>query len=341
MVKIKKTRKLKGGTHNNGPNNNGPFTEEKLQLMMEPKRSSMGSRVSFKIATPSRSANRSRNAQNLNSQIDEKIEEEAKLTKSIKYIKELIIKLERDDSNNDPNRKKVQLKEYAGYLESDEKKLLNVRSRKYELQKQKLKEETEKNKNLHRKALNNQKTKRSAIIQNFIKTIEMAEQQEFIQQEQMRRARREEQIRREAKDRARREEQIRREAKDRARREEEMRQKVLARRKKLKDNKERNLQQKAVLKILQEYIVKYSREHPLHSKKSASTVTDEPFIILDEMKSNKKTLSVIEGKLFVFDEIGNMRPFSYDQYKSYIEKKEYEDSNRSRSRFSGHKSVML
>jgi len=327
MVKIKKTRKLKGGTHNNGPNNNGPFTEEKLQLMMEPKRSSMGSRVSFKIATPSRSANRSRNAQNLNSQIDEKIEEEAKLTKSIKYIKELIIKLERDDSNNDPNRKKVQLKEYAGYLESDEKKLLNVRSRKYELQKQKLKEETEKNKNLHRKALNNQKTKRSAIIQNFIKTIEMAEQQEFIQQEQMRRARREEQIRREAK--------------DRARREEEMRQKVLARRKKLKDNKERNLQQKAVLKILQEYIVKYSREHPLHSKKSASTVTDEPFIILDEMKSNKKTLSVIEGKLFVFDEIGNMRPFSYDQYKSYIEKKEYEDSNRSRSRFSGHKSVML
>jgi len=304
MVKIKKTRKLKGGTNNNSP----VVTEAQLQLMMEPKNAnrSKRSRVSFKNETQSRrSANRSRNAQNLNSQISEKIKEEAKLTKSIKDIKELIIELEKDDSKKDPNRKKVQIKQNEAYLELHENELIRVRSRKYELLQQQLKEKQEKNNNLHLKALSNQKTKRNAIIKTYIKTIEMAEQEEFKRQEQNRKARREEQIRREAK--------------DRARREEEMRQEVLARKKQL-ERKENNLQKRTVLKILQEYTFKYSREHPLHSKKSASTVTDEPFIILQEMASNKKTLRVIEGNLFVFDKFGNRRPFSYDQYKLYKRK---------------------
>jgi hypothetical protein len=297
MVKIKKTRKLKGGTHNDVP-----FTEEQLQLLMgsnsakkssiPPTKSSMRSsrsrmnanksqiraKVSFKNS-PIISANGSRmSAQNLNSQIAEIIEEEAKLTKSIKDIKELSIKLERDDSKNDPNRKKVQVKQYADLLVQRLKEKEQITNKKIRLHEQKVAKKLAKVEEIIKQRQSNYNSRTTQIMSQRI---------------------------------------MRREANETARREEQMRQGVLARRKQLEDNKERNLQKKAILKILQEYTVKYSREQALHSKKSVSTVIDEPLIILEEMESKKKTLGVINNKLFVIDEFGNMRPFKYDDYKSY------------------------
>jgi hypothetical protein len=210
---------------------------------------------------------------NLNSQIAEMIEEEAKLTKSIKDIKELSIKLERDDSKNDPNRKKVQLKQYADLLVQRLKEKEQITNKKIRLHEQKVAKKLAKVEEMIKQRQSNYNSRTTQIMAQRI---------------------------------------MRREANERAHR-----QGVLARRKQLEDNKERNLQKKAILKILQEYTVKYSREQALHSKKSASTVIDEPLIILEEMESKKKTLGVINNKLFVIDEFGNMIPFKYDDYKSY------------------------